>query len=49
MVAKCSESDGFHLPEVTYGSPHKDTSIAQNDLLLLTKEKVHLIYIEDHH
>ncbi|PKI50261.1 probable helicase MAGATAMA 3 [Punica granatum] len=39
VVVKCTESDGFHLPEITYGSPHKDTSIAQNDLLLLTREK----------
>ncbi|KAK4777605.1 hypothetical protein SAY87_017792 [Trapa incisa] len=40
VVVKCSESDGFHLPEATYGSSHKDTSIAQNDLLLISKEKI---------
>lgn len=40
MVTKCNESDGFHLPEVTYGSSYKDFSISQNDLLLLSKEKV---------
>ncbi|KAI6705387.1 hypothetical protein NL676_008349 [Syzygium grande] len=39
VVTKCNESDGFHLPEVTYGSSYKDFSISQNDLLLLSKEK----------
>ncbi|KAI4312515.1 hypothetical protein MLD38_037321 [Melastoma candidum] len=39
VVNKCSESDGFHLPEIRYGSSFKDFSISQNDLVLLSKEK----------
>lgn len=40
VVVKCPESDGFYLPEVTYGSSFKDNSICQNDLILLSNEKV---------
>ncbi|XP_022762918.1 probable helicase MAGATAMA 3 isoform X2 [Durio zibethinus] len=38
LVMECNEADGFHLPAVTYEADEEE-SIAQNDLLLLSKEK----------
>jgi senataxin len=40
LVVECNEVDGFHLPAVTYAADNADESISQNDLLLLSKEKV---------
>ncbi|XP_022762920.1 probable helicase MAGATAMA 3 isoform X4 [Durio zibethinus] len=39
LVMECNEADGFHLPAVTYEADEEE-SIAQNDLLLLSKEKI---------
>lgn len=39
IVKECSDSDGFHFPVVVYIA-EKGESINQNDLLLLTDEKV---------
>ncbi|XP_022762922.1 probable helicase MAGATAMA 3 isoform X6 [Durio zibethinus] len=41
LVMECNEADGFHLPAVTYEADEEE-SIAQNDLLLLSKEKAGL-------
>lgn len=41
---ECSEAEGFHFLLVTY-EHEEDEYLAQNDLLLLSKEEVHIIFL----
>lgn len=38
LVKECSDSEGFYFPAVIFNS--EDVEVYQNDLLLLSKEKV---------
>lgn len=43
LVMECSEADGFHFLLVTYEADEGEY-LAQNDLLLLSKEEVHILF-----
>jgi len=41
---ECNEGEGFHFLLVTY-EHEEDEYLAQNDLLLLSKEEVHILFL----
>jgi len=44
LVMECNEGEGFHFLLVTY-EHEEDEYLAQNDLLLLSKEEVHILLL----
>ena len=47
LVLECNEADGFLFPAVSFGD-EEDEKISQNDLLLISKEKVIYYFYIDH-
>ncbi|XP_050228879.1 probable helicase MAGATAMA 3 [Mercurialis annua] len=40
LVVECNEVDGFLFPEVSFGEDENEKSISQNDLWLLSRDKI---------